>query len=132
MGIPEALQSWRRFLRDEAYFAFTELVWLEDAPAADIAEFFRNEYPAMTNRQAIRKKIRDGGYDLVGDFTLPDAAWWNDYYAPLETKLPSLKEKYTGDEEALGVIAMTEAEIDMRRRFGSSYGYQFFIGRKVG
>lgn len=68
----------------------------------------------------------------VGDFTLPDSAWWNDYYTPLEAKLPSLKHKHLGDEEALGVIAITDAEIDMRRRFGLSYGYHFFISRKVG
>ena len=132
MGISAALQTWRKFLRDKAYLAFTELVWLEENPPSTVAEFFRNEYPGMTSREAIEQKLPEAGYELVGDFTLPDSAWWNDYYAPLESKLPSLKAKYTGDEEALGVIAMTEAEIDMRRRFGSSYGYQFFIGRKVG
>jgi ubiquinone/menaquinone biosynthesis C-methylase UbiE len=132
MGVSAALQAWRPLLRDEGYLAFTELVWLEANPVATVAEFFRDEYPAMTSTEAIKEKVREGGYELVGDFTLPDSAWWIDYYAPLEAKLPSLRQKYVGDEEALSVIATTEAEIDMRRRFCQSYGYHFFIVRIVG
>ena len=130
MGISEALEAWRSFLRDRAYLAFTELVWLEENPSAEVANFFREEYPAMTSCGAIEQKVVEAGYQLAGTFTLPDSAWWDDYYTPLESKLPSLKHKYEGDQEALGVIAMTEAEIDMRRRFGESYGYQFFVARK--
>ena len=132
MGIPAALKAWRPLLRDQGYLAFTELVWLNENPASEVTEFFGNEYPAMTNIKAISEVIRENGYKLVGDFTLPDFAWWDCYYTPLEAKLPSLKLKYEGDEEALGVIAMAEAEIDVRRRYGQLYGYNFFIARKVG
>ena len=83
----------------------------------------------MTGPAAVRESVGAAGYALVGDFTLPDSAWWDDYYTPLEAKLPSLRRRYSGDEEALGVVAMTEAEIDMRRRFPRSYGYQFFVAR---
>ncbi len=131
MGVPDALRAWRPLLRDQGYLAFTELVWLEDHPPAEVAEFFGNEYPAMTSIKAVNQAICDNGYETVGDFTLPDSAWWDHYYIPLEAKLPSLRRKYEGDEEALGVISMTETEIDMRRRFGQSYGYHFFVGRNV-
>ena len=129
IGISEALHAWRPLLRNKGYLAFTELVWLEENPPAVAAEFFGSEYPAMTNIGDIKKKISECNYELVGEFTLPDSAWWDDYYTPLESKLPSLKQKYAEDEEALGVIAMTEAEIDMRRKFCLSYGYHFFIVR---
>lgn len=132
MGIPAALKAWRPLLRDQGYLAFTELVWLDETPASEAAEFFGNEYPAMTSIKAISEVIRENGFKFVGDFTLPDFAWWDRYYTPLEAKLPSLKLKYEGDEEALGVISSTEAEIDVRRRFGQSYGYHFFVARKVG
>ena len=84
----------------------------------------------MTNVASVVQKIHEAGYELIGDFTLPDSDWWNDYYTPLEAKLPSLRQKYSGDEEALSVVNMTGSEIDMRRRFGQSYGYQFFVVRK--
>ena len=131
MGVSAALGSWRHLLRDKGYLAFTELVWLEDNPAESVAEFWRQEYPLMMNTTAIKETIGGFGYELIGDFTLPDSAWWADYYAPLEAKLPSLRQKYETDEEAMSVIASTEAEIDMRRRFGPSYGYQFFVLRAL-
>ena len=109
----------------------TELVWLDDRPPAEVAEFFGREYPAMTRVQAINEALSVSGYENMGDFTLPDSAWWDDYYTPLNAKLPALKQKYAGDEQALAVIASSEAEIDLRRRFGESYGYQFFVARKV-
>ena len=132
MGISAALESWRPLLRDKGYLAFSELIWLEENPAESVAKYWRKEYPAMTSTKADREKICEAGYKLVGDFTLPNSAWWTDYYAPLEAKLASLRQKYEGDEEALGVIATTEDEIDMRRRFCQSYGYQFFVVRKLG
>jgi len=131
MGIREALKAWLPLLRHRGYIAFTELVWLDEHPSEEVAEFFSNEYPAMTSIEAINEVIRDTGYESVSDFTLPDSAWWDDYYTPLEAKLPSLKRKYEGDAEALSVVASSEAEIDMRRRFSHSYGYHFFVGRKV-
>ncbi|WP_298866759.1 class I SAM-dependent methyltransferase [uncultured Gimesia sp.] len=130
MGVPNALKTWRPLLRDRGYLAFTELVWLEEHPATDVAEFFGNEYPAMTNINSIKNMIESNGYENVSDFTLPDAAWWEDYYTPLADKLPILKQKYAGDEESLAIISMTENEIECRRRFGHSYGYQFFVTRK--
>ncbi len=131
MGVPEALKSWRPLLRDQSYLAFSDLVWLDENPPAEAVEFFKNEYPAMTSSEAIIKTIRENGFDPVGDFTLPESAWWDDYYGPLEAKLPALKRKYEGDAEALGVVAMSETEIDIRRRFSHTYGYHFFVARKV-
>lgn len=131
MGVREALKAWQPLLRPQGYLAFTDMVWLDEHPSGEAAEYFGKEYPAMTSIEAINEAIRENGYEPVGDFTLPDSAWWDDYYTPLEAKLPSLKQKYEGDAEALGVVAMSEAEIDIRRRFGESYGYHFFVARKV-
>lgn len=132
VGIAAALKTWRPLLRGNGYLAFTELVWLEQQPPSTVVEFWHSEYPAMMSVGAVKELISETGYELVGDFTLPDSDWWENYYTPLEAKLPSLQKKYAGDEEALGVIAMTEAEIAMRRQYSNSYGYQFFVVRSQG
>ena len=129
MGIAQALKTWWPLLREQGDLAFTELVWLKESPATEIAEFFADAYPAMTTPAAIKETIRAHGYTPIADFTLPDSCWWDNYYTPLAAKLPPLKQKYATDEEALGIVGMTETEIDMRRRFGDSYGYQFFVSR---
>jgi ubiquinone/menaquinone biosynthesis C-methylase UbiE len=131
MGFEKALVAWKRLLKSGACLAVSELVWLKPNPPAEVAAFFSREYPAMSDAETIVSTIKISGYEPLGHFTLPDAAWWESYYTPLEAKLPSLYERYTGDEDALSIIEITRCEIEMRRRFGSWYGYEFFVGRRV-
>lgn len=129
MGIAAALKAWRPLLRKHGYLAFTELVWLDEQHSPEVARYFAAAYPKMTTIDSIKQVVADYGFELRGDFTLPDAAWWDDYYTPLEEKLPSLRQKYALDQEALDVIAMTEAEIRIRRRHGKAFGYHFFVSQ---
>ena len=128
MGFEKALTYWKQFLTPTGSLAVSELVWIQPNPPSEVAEFFALEYPAMMDTMTVLDIVRSCGYESSGHFILPDAAWWQDYYSPLEAKLPSLSVRYAGDEEAIGVLAMTRREIDMRRRFGDWYGYAFFTG----
>jgi ubiquinone/menaquinone biosynthesis C-methylase UbiE len=130
MGFREALAAWKHLLKPAGALAVSELVWLRPDPPDEVRRFFESEYPAMTDPLTIRDWFQQCGYELRGHFTLPDDAWWQHYYTPLEAKLPSLSQKYAEDEQALGVIEMTRREIDMRRRYGQWYGYEFFVGRR--
>lgn len=129
IGIADALTGWWPLLKPGGYLAFTELVWLTPPPA-EAAEFFGNEYPAMTTSQAIAELVVEHGYELADHFTLPDSAWWDDYYTPLSEKFPQLLEKYADDETGLAVVEMAREEQRIRRDFGSSYGYEFFVARR--
>jgi ubiquinone/menaquinone biosynthesis C-methylase UbiE len=131
MGFQRALVEWRRSLKPGGYISVTEVVWLQPDAPAELAEFFRNEYPAMTHVEADLTTFRACGYDLEGHITLPDAAWWKHYYTPLSAKLPSLRKRCAGDGGALSIIDRTERESEMRRRFADWYGYEFFVGRKA-
>ncbi len=129
VGFGEAFSRWVWSLRPRGYMAITHLTWLVPNPPPEVAEYWGREYPAMTDVTANLATIEERGYDVVGHFTLPDAAWWDHYYTPLEAKLPALREKYAGDDEALEQVEMTAREIDVRHRFGDSYGYEFFVAR---
>ena len=130
MGFSKAVADWRRLLKPKGYLAVTELVWLTEDRPIEAADFFRQEYPAMMNRAGVAESIRVAGYELIENFTLPDSAWWEPYYTPLLARLPALESKYAGDAASLEVIAATRSEVDIRRRFASSYGYEFFVARK--
>ena len=132
MGVDKALAAWRRFLKPDGFAALTELVWLRPEPPAEVADFFAAEYPDMKDVAANVEIMESCGYAPSGHFTLPDAAWWEHYYTPLEAKLPALAEKYADDEMALGVVETTRREIDMRRRYPDWYGYEFLVGRVGG
>lgn len=129
MGFKMALGAWQRFLKPGGCIAVSELVWLRPDPPAEVAEFFGSEYPVMADIKANLQTVRKCGYEPLGHFTLPDTAWWEYYYTPLKAKLPTLLEKYAGDDEALRIIVTTKREIEMRRRFGDWYGYEFFVGQ---
>ena len=129
MGFGSALQSWKPYLKPGGYLALSELVWLSQEPPSEVSEFFRDEYPLMTDIPSNTDMIESAGYKIIAHFTLPDSDWLDNYYSPLEQKLPALYEKYTDDKEALGIVDMTAREIDMRKRFHEYYGYEFFIAR---
>lgn len=131
MGFATALADWKRLLRPGGCIGVSELVWLRPDPPAEVAAFFAAEYPAMSDVETNLRTLGACGYTSLGHIVLPDEGWWRHYYMPLEAKLPKLREKYRGDDEALAVIDMTAREIDMRRRFADWYGYAFFVGRKA-
>lgn len=131
MGLASAVAAWKPLLAPAGCLALTELVWLTDDRPVEAAAFFAQEYPAMTDRAAIAEAVRDAGYELIGHFTLPDRAWWNAYYTPLLARLPLLETKYAGDAAALSVVASAKREVEIRQRFASSYGYEFFVARKA-
>lgn len=129
MGVPQALGNWKRFLRSGGYIAFTEPCFLQDDLPQEVREFWA-EYPAMTSVEATLKAIGEAGYTAIGNFTIPDSAWWGDYYGPMEERLKMLRQKYAGDKEALQRLEENQSEIDLHRKFSAYYGYVFFVARK--
>lgn len=128
MGVAAALASWRRLLRPGGCLVFSEIVWTGKERPAVVADVLAG-YPAMTDVEGNLRLIAEAGYELVGRFTVPESGWWDEYYAPLEARLPALRERYRADAEALAVVESTAQEIDLRRRYASSYDYHFFVAR---
>lgn len=131
MGFDQALASWRRLLRPDGCIAVSELVWLTDERPEEAARFFAAAYPAMKTVEEACDSVRSAGYELLGSFVLPDAAWWEHYYGPLEAKLPGLRRRFDGEPTALTIIGETESEIAIRRNYPDAYGYAFLVGRAV-
>jgi hypothetical protein len=60
---------------------------------------------------------------------LPEAAWWDDYYTPMQQQLVSLRGKYTGQQQALAVLDECQLEIDYYRDYSQYYGYEFIVAQ---
>jgi len=130
LGLEAALSMIHALLRPEGVLAFTELTWLTAEPSDEARAFWAAEYPAMQTAAADRALVRDAGFDLVGDFALPEAAWWEDYYRPIEKRLGRLRDEHAAAPELLDVIAATQAEIDLYRAHAEEYGYVFYVAQK--
>ena len=128
LGIERALRLWQPLLRPGGHLCFTEAVWLRSDPPAEVHAMWATEYPAMTDVAGNLTLIaRTGGYTVRGHFTLPDSAWWNDFYTPMEQRIATLRPQYAQDKEATVALDSIAGEIDLHRRFGDCYGYEFFV-----
>jgi SAM-dependent methyltransferase len=127
IGFEKGLREWRRLLTPGGYVAVSELSWLKHDVPQEAKDYMAQMYPVIKTIEGNIEAIRSSGYRLVGSFVLPSESWWDNYYAPIEAKLPSLKARHRDDEEALQVIACTETEIKMFRRYSDYYGYAFYV-----
>jgi ubiquinone/menaquinone biosynthesis C-methylase UbiE len=132
MGFQNGLERCHQLLKDKGCLAVTELVYTAANPPDDVVEFFDSEYPDIKNVQENLETIKNSNFNVISNFTLPESAWLDNYYLPMEKELPLLNEKYQGNEVALAVLASSKKEVDFYRRFSAFYGYEFFIMQKTG
>jgi len=129
LGLETALREWRRLLRPTGYVAATHPCWLKADVPAGARALWQDEVFEMTTIDESLTTIARAGYGVVEHFVLPASAWWDDYYTPIEAKLPSLLAQHADDPAARRRIEEARSEIEGYRRFGDSYGYVFFVVR---
>jgi len=131
IGIENALRVCRGLLRAGGYLAFTDAVWCKENPPPEVKASFENDYPAMGRVPDVLAAIERIGFSIIGHFTLPDEAWWEDFYTPMEIRIEELRGKYRADDEALAVLDQLAKEPGMHRRHSGYYAYEFFVARRV-
>lgn len=127
LGVTHALNVWRPLLKPGGSVAFTEVVWLVESPPPEIREWWNAEYPAISERSGVERRIGDASYRTVASLVLPASAWWDEYYLPMQHRINGLRERLPDDPIAAEVATAAETEIDYFRRFSDCYSYQFFI-----
>ena len=129
IGIERALGVCHPLLRRGGYLAFTDAVWRKDSPPPEVRASF-DEYPTMGTAGDVLAVIDRSAFSLIAHFTLPDDAWWDDFYAPMERRIEALRTKYSQDAEALAVLDRLAREPEMHRRHSAYYAYELFVVRR--
>jgi len=127
MGVAKALRAWRPLLKPGGKLALSEAVWLRADPPDELRRCWSEEYPDMGDVAACRRLVRDCGYQLLGDFVLPEEAWWEHYYTPKEQRVARLASKYADDPVAEAVLSECREELDYYRTYATYYGYVFLV-----
>lgn len=127
MGIPQALNNWKRMLKPGGKIGFTECVFLKQDLPEQIRAWWTDEYPVMRQVAHCLEWIPECGFDLLGSFVLPAEAWWQDYYRPMKLQLESLQRKYAGQREVEAVLAQSRQEIAYHEQYSDCYGYLFIV-----
>ncbi|HEU19303.1 MAG TPA: class I SAM-dependent methyltransferase [Deltaproteobacteria bacterium] len=128
IGIESALRVCHKLLCPGGYLAFTDAVWRKENPPPEVKASFENDYPTMGRVPDIQAAIERSGFSLIGHFTLPDDAWWDDFYTPMEIRIEELRQKYA-DGEALTVLDQLAQEPAIHRSYSDYYAYEFFVAR---
>lgn len=129
-GIENALRICHGLLRPGGYLAFTVAVCRKEDPPTEVKASFDMDYPTMGWADDVLVAIENHGFELIGHFTLPDEAWWNDFYTPMQRRIEELRGKYANDAEALAVLDQLAQEPEMHRRYTDCYAYEFFVVRR--
>ncbi|QDU82985.1 Dimethylglycine N-methyltransferase [Planctomycetes bacterium Pla163] len=129
VGLRPALVEARRVLRAGGYLAFTDAVWRTDDAPDEVRAMFA-DYPSMGGVDDLLAAVAEEGFQVLEHFVLPDAAWWEDFYAPMERRIRQLRAANAGDSDALAILDELAAEPELHRRHGSTYGYAFVVARR--
>ncbi|NVO67941.1 class I SAM-dependent methyltransferase [Methanofollis tationis] len=130
VGFEEGLLSWKRLLRPGGSLCLTEAVWFTDRPSPEAVAFWNDCYPAIKQATETAAIAENAGYEVFATFRLPGSVWWDNYYMPLQKRLPDLKKEAAGNPDAEAHVAFSEREIEVYREHGSEYGYAFFVLRR--
>lgn len=131
LGLPKALPLCRDLLKPGGYLCFSEPVWRTDNPPQSVRDAFA-EYPGMGFVAEALAAIGDASLEVSAHFTLPDEAWWDDFYTPMEHRIAALRAHYSDDPEALAMLDKVAAEPVMYREHGNTFAYEFFVVRRPG
>lgn len=133
IGFERGLKEWQRFLKPDAFLVVHDMIWLHPDPPQGIYDYWKGIYPGIKGIKTVPEYLRQvpgHGYDIIGHFSLPEDAWWSEYYEPLEKRVAQLRMKYINDPEALSVLDKEQREIDIFKKCCKWYGSAFFIMQK--
>ncbi len=131
IGIERALRICHELLRPGGYLAFTDAVWRKKNPPPEVRASFDRDYPTMGRVPDVLATIERCDFSLIGHFTLPDEAWWDDFYTPMQRRIEELRSRYAGDDEALAVLDQLAQEPANHRKHSNYYAYEFFVVRRT-
>lgn len=129
LGFREGLEIFRRYLKPRGALAVTEITWIDPDPPAEVREFWRKAYPAMTTREANLRSLEEAGFEPLEDFPLPPEAW-EAFYTPLKARLPGFLARHRGSPEAEALVRGVRTEHGFFERHGGSYTYVFYVARR--
>ncbi len=131
IGFEKGLLEWKKYIKPNGYLAVHEMSWLRDNPPLEISNYWKRVYPEISTIVNNIKIIEKCSYKLLGHFPLPEDAWWELYYTPLEKRLEILRKKYKNNPKALKMIEEEQLEIDLFRKYNAWYGSVFYVMQNI-
>jgi len=110
LGVEKSLRGWNRLLKPKGFLVVHD----------EIKHFLEQ-----------RHKVASCGYKFIEHFSLPEEAWWEEYYSPLEIRIKELDKKYSNDPATLEALKIHQNEIDIVKASPKSFQSVFCILQKI-
>ncbi len=88
IGFEKGLREWKHLLTAKGYIVASHIAWLRPNLPKEIQKYWENIYPEIKTIQENLLLARKLGFRVVDYFVLPERSWWENYYNPIEAKLP--------------------------------------------
>ena len=109
IGLEKGLKEWYRLLKPHGFLVVHDAINM------------------VSNKL---EKISGWGYKLIDHFSLPEDAWWAEFFKPLEIRINELYLKYKNNSEALKILKKYQNEIDLFKRNPKEQSSAFYITQK--
>lgn len=130
IGFREGLTKCRPWLNEGGVFALSELCWLTPDVPGECRAFLESWGAVVADDRTNLDVIRDCGYTVLDHFVLPESAWRDEFYTPLEAGLHRLRARHPNDAPRAEMFSLIQAEIDNYRRHSAHFGYIFYVLRR--
>lgn len=128
VGFEQALKDWGRFVKDQGYIVLCAYCRNSDNLAEEVSIFFEQNNIEIESISDRLKMMNKYGFMSVSHFVMPDECWWN-YFCPIYD-IGSLQQVYSDNCEVQAFAKGIDEEISLFERYGDTYSYVFFVGRK--
>lgn len=129
IGFEKGLRYWYQFLKDKGFLIFSDCCWLSNNRPTNTEWFYENfeEIDSIENKCSI---IEQCGYSIRQTFVVSSASWTENYYKPMQKRIPEFLAEYPESQFATFLTENLTKEMQQYDLYGNLYGYVFFIVQK--
>lgn len=127
IGFATGLRLWRSLLQPNAQVVVSELTWMQPNPPTEVAEFWQQDYPAMSTIADNIRMATTEGYEVFDWLALSSSDWWENYYAPLSDRIDQLQDRAQQHPALRRVLDEHQREIQIWQAYQDYYNYVFYL-----
>lgn len=133
LGFEQGIKNWRKFLKPQGRLVVSEITWTTAKRPKEIETYWQDNYPHIDTASAKLAQLEQAGYQPLGYFVLPQSAWWENYYAPLQDSFAAFLARHEGSDDAdqaQALVTASQEEIARYQAYHSYYSYGMYVAAK--
>lgn len=130
MGFEAGIQAWKRFLKPKGFLVVSEISWLTQQRPKEVEEYWMKEYPQIDTIANKTRQLEQHGYIPTAHFVMPEYCWLENYYGPIQARIPDFLTRHNHSQSAQAHVAIELEEIRIYQTYKEYYSYVFYISQK--